>query len=396
MSISSSRPWRVLVVHARYQQRGGEDTVFDTETTLMESAGWQVERLIGHNDELVDLRPDQIALRSVWNQDWARRVRQKVQEFRPDVVHFHNTFPMMSPSVIWAAKGEGVATVQTLHNFRLGCLNGVLFRDGRICTDCLQGSIAQGAARGCYRGRGPSAVAALSTQIHRAIGTYRKAVDRFIVLTEASKELYARMGIPTDRLSLKPNFLFPDPVVNLTKGNFVTFAGRLSIEKGIDVLLQAWRTDPGLPLLKIIGDGPLRNQVETAATKLANLDYLGSKPRDEVTALLSKSRSLVMPSVWFEPCGMVMVEAFAAGTPVVASDFPTIRENAGDAGLFFPPGDPQRLADQVRRALQVDLRQAARRQYEERFSCLASLARLSAIYEEAKAAADSTTCAQRI
>ncbi|RYZ74427.1 MAG: glycosyltransferase [Proteobacteria bacterium] len=384
------KKWRVLVVHGYYQQRGGEDTVFETETAAMEDAGWAVDRLVGRNDDLEGLPKHVLAAKSVWNREWERKVRDRIREFRPEIVHFHNTFPMISPSAIWTAKREGVPVVQTLHNFRLGCLNGVLFRDGEVCTDCLGRTPLLGVRRGCYRGRSASAVAAVGLQTHRLIGTYRHIVDRFIVLTEASKELYLQMGLPAEKLVVKPNFLYPDPPIGSGQGGYAMFAGRLSVEKGIHVLLKTWRSDPRLPLLKIVGDGPVRSDVDAAAKELPNLEVLGARPREEVAELLRGAECLVMPSVWYEGCPMVMVEALASGTPVVASDFPTLRELIGDSGEFFAAGDSAGLSEAIRSNFSHNRRQSARQRHQSLFSAASSLERLGALYAELYVASPNT------
>lgn len=380
---TGNRKWRVLVVHCYYKQRGGEDVVFETETAAMEAAGWEVDRLTGHNDELDQYPAIGQAIRTIWNHDWANRVRQRVRDFHPDVVHFHNTFPLMSPAVLWAAKRQGVAVVQTLHNYRLGCLNGVLFRDSRICTQCVGRAPIAGMVHGCYRGVKPSAVVAGMYALHRSKGTYRKAVDRFVLLTEASIDTYVRMGVPRNKIFVKPNFLHPDPPVGSGCGGYVVFVGRLSVEKGIGVLLEAWRSDQTLPSLKIMGDGPMRSQVEEAVSQLPNVEYLGQQNRETVAATLRGADLLVMPSLWYETCGMVMVEAFASGTPVAASQHPQIAENLGLTGVLFDPRKQASLAGAVRSAIGSRSRSVARQWYEAKYSSASGLMALDALYYQA-------------
>ena len=240
----------MLVVHERYRVRGGEDGVFETECSLLEEAGHKVVRYEKDNRDIPD-RGGRIglALRTIWNQRTYREIRSIIRAEKPDVVHCHNTFPLISPSVYWAAAREGVPVVQTLHNYRLACLNGYLFREGHVCEDCLGRTPWRGVCRRCYRGsRAQSFVAAAMLLVHRLLGTYRRKVTRYIALTDFAKTKFVEAGLPAGKLVVKPNAFAPPAQTRPASDSFsiqhsafsIVYLGRLSPEKGVDILLRAW------------------------------------------------------------------------------------------------------------------------------------------------------------
>ena len=321
---------KVLLVHEHYRRPGGEDQVFADEGWLLESRGHAVVRHTRHNDEVGRTGRLRLAAETVWSRRAAAEVGALIDRERPDVMHCHNTFPLLSPSILHAAARRGVATVQTLHNFRLVCPQAQLLRDGRVCEDCVGKAFAwPGVLHACYRGsRSATAATAALSAAHRALGTWRETVDRFIALTNFSRDLFARAGLPADRIDVKPNFVHPDPGERRGPPNpdgppGVVFVGRLSPEKGVDTLLAAWprvggRTG-GDARLTIIGDGPLGDAVSRAAAADPRILPLGRRPFEEVLDRVAAADLLVMPSVWYETFGRTLIEAFAAGTPVVAS-----------------------------------------------------------------------------
>ena len=394
------RPLRVLVVHNRYRVRGGEDGVYETECRLLEEAGHRVVRYEKTNRDI----PDRggrlgLALRTIWNPRTYREIRAIIREERPDVVHCHNTFPLVSPSVYWAASREGVPVVQTLHNYRLACLDGYLFREGRVCEACLGRAPWRGVRRRCYRGScAQSAVAAATILVHRLLGTYRRKVARYIALTDFAKEKFELAGLPAGKISVKPNAFAPEPAVSrpashvasracdlrpsncdAAGGGRVVYLGRLSPEKGVDVLLRAWalltetgadapmaRPDqaPGGPgaaeprpgpalTCEIVGDGPERGALESLAGALGlsgRVRFLGALPREDALRALDGAALLVFPSLWYEQFAIAPLEAMSLGVPVLASDIAragTIVEE-GATGRFFRAGDPAALADALR------------------------------------------------
>lgn len=346
---------RLLLVHNRYQERGGEDVVFEAEGALLERSGHSVDRLVFDNDSIPGRRHPltsaRLAISTVWSRQSATSVREAVREFRPHVVHFHNTFPLVSPAAYSACKAEGVAVVQTLHNYRLICPNAILFRDGHPCHDCVGRTVPwPGVVHACYRGSRPqSAVVATMLAVHHRRRTWDCDVDVHIALTEFSRRQFIKGGLPEDKLDVKPNFLEPDPGVKTDAGGFFLFVGRLAENKGIDTLLRAWiEGNVQLPL-RIVGDGPLTGLVERAASRSAYISYLGRLPRTSILEQMRAAYALVFPSLWYEPFGLVLIEAMACGLPVIASRLGTMIEIIEDErlGLLFTPADPVDLAAKV-------------------------------------------------
>lgn len=384
---------KIVIVHERYTQPGGEDQVFLDEAALLESRGHTVIRYERHNDELATTGRLRQAVETVWSRRAVAEIDALLKRERPDVMHCHNTFPILSPAVHHAAARRGVATVQTLHNFRLICPQGALRRDGRICEDCVGRTFAAPAVRhACYRGsRAATAATAAMNAAHHALGTWTHVVDRFIALTEFSRDLFVRAGLPGERIEVKPNFVAPDPgpgPAERTGG--ILFVGRLSEEKGVSTLLDAWKQVRGDVRLTIVGDGPLGEDVRAAAAADPRITAAGRRPFEEVLQRVAGAEALVMPSVWYETFGRTLIEAFAAGTPVIASRLGAMAELVTDdeTGVLFPPGDVAALAAAVN-ALQSDparrarLGNAARCAYEAGFTADRNYELLRAIYERA-------------
>lgn len=384
---------KVLMVHNRYQEPGGEDQSFAAEVRLLRGYGHDVQCLVAHNDEIDAQSRVRSAVETIWNQRRHAALTEAVRTFRPDVVHCQNTFARISPAVHWAAKQQGVAVVQSLRNFRLMCVNALLLRDGRVCEDCVDGLLAwRGVVHRCYReDRAASAIVAAMQGVHRLMGTWRNKVDRYVVLTESARDLFTRAGLPAEKLAVKPNFVDPDPGERREEGAYALFVGRLSPEKGVATLLEAWRDLPGVPLT-VVGDGPLRGAVEGAQG--ANLRFLGWRSGDETMKLIRGARLLVQPSVCYETFGRTIVEAFACGVPVIASRLGAMAEivEDGRTGLHFTAGDAADLAAKLRWAWNNPqairrMGNEARRVYQDNYTAERNYQRLIAIYEEAIATA---------
>jgi glycosyltransferase involved in cell wall biosynthesis len=382
----------VLVVHNRYRERGGEDRVVELESALLERNGHTVVRYPVDNRNLDFSSTLALPLLTIWNQKTVTDVRQLVASEHVDVVHVHNTLPLVSPSVYYAARSEHVPVVQTLHNYRLFCPSAQCVRNGRTCTDCLQSSVPWPAIRhACYRGSrmATSAVAAMLVA-HRAAGTWRHAVDTYVTPTAFARNLFVSAGLPGDRIVVKPHFVDPDPGVGEHRGGYALYVGRLSKEKGIETLLDAWSHRPGLPPLTIVGDGPLAPVVEATASRVRKITWLGAQPAAAVPQLMRDAQCLVFPSITFETFGQVVAEAFATGAPVVTSDGGAARElvTQGQTGLLFRSGDPISLATQVA-TLAADAQArgamgaAARARYEQTFTAAANYRALVNIYSAA-------------
>jgi glycosyltransferase involved in cell wall biosynthesis len=380
---------RILSIHNRYQIRGGEDESRESEERLLREMGHDVQAYEENNERVQELGAMKTAMRTVWSQESYRTVKHTLRTSQFDLVHVQNFFPLISPSVYYAAKSEGVPVVQTLRNYRLLCPNGLFFRDGQVCESCVGKSVPYpGVVHGCYRESqmATGAVAAMIS-VHRAMDTWLKMVDVYIALTEFARQKFIASGFPADKIIVKPNFVHPDPGVGQGSGGYALYVGRLSVEKGLDTLLDAWaKLDTPMPL-KIVGEGPLAPQVAALAQRLPQVEWLGRQPIARVHALMGEAKMLVFPSKWYETFGRVAVEAFAKGTPVIASNIGAIAElvEHGSTGLHFQPGNADDLATQVTWALQnpaqlAQMRLAARAEFEAKYTPQENYRRLMEIY----------------
>jgi len=381
---------RVLALYNRYRERGGEDEVFEQEVELLRTRGCRVTAL-DTGIPRVDRLDRRLAAgaRVTWSAEWRKRVFYALREERYDILHVHNWFPSMSPSVVWAGAEAGAGVVVTLHNFRLLCVNALLFRDGRICEDCVGRVPWRGVLYGCYRGRGASAAVGAMLVLHRAIGTWEK-VGRFIALTRFGREKFIEGGLPAERVAVKPNFVDRDPGVGEGRGGYALFVGRLAPHKGVGTLLAAWQRLGGRVPLLVVGDGPMAGYVGKVARRQEAVTYVGRLPRQEVLCLMRSAAFLIFPSEWYEGFPMVIAEAFATGLPVVASDPGGMRElvEPGRAGLLFRPGDSQDLADKVdwlasNPEYVAGMRREARAEYEARYTAGRNYEMLIEIYQRA-------------
>jgi glycosyltransferase involved in cell wall biosynthesis len=380
---------RILSIHNRYQIRGGEDECHAEEVALLRDHGHEVTVYEESNDRVASLNRLHLLAKTVWSQAAYRDVRACLDQQPHDVVHLHNFFPLVSPSVYYAAQAAGVPVVQTLHNYRLLCPNALFFRQGQVCEDCLGKPIPYpGVQHGCYRdSKIASAGVATMLTAHRTLHTWTNQVDLYLALTEFARQKFIEGGLPADKIAVKPNFVTPDPGPGSGSGGYALFVGRLSVEKGLDTLLSAWKQLQGVVPLKIVGDGPLSDQVMAAAQTLPNVEWLGRRSMPEVHALMGEALCLVFPSQWYETFGRVAVEAFAKGTPVIASRIGAIAElvDAGRTGLHFRPGDPDDLVDRLKWMVAnpdavVPMRQAARAEFEANYTAETNYEQLIRLY----------------
>lgn len=382
---------RVVLCHNYYREAGGEDRVFEDESDLLTLNGHDVIQFVRRNTEFSGLQTIAVAAGTVWNRSSAAALRDVVIEQRADVVHFHNWLPQISQGAFYAARRAGAAVVRTMHNYRSTCAQGVLFRDGAVCEECVGAAVGLPAiVHGCYRGSRLATVpvvAALAT--HRALRTDSRAVDATIVLTEFARAKMIAAGLPADRLHVKPNFVVPDPGARPGKGGYFVHIGRLDESKGILTLLDAWRTMKSPPLLKIAGTGPAQEAVEAAAAASPSIEFLGRVPAGDVTGIVGNASFSIMPTLNYEGFPKVIVESFAVGTPVIASNLGSVGEIVDDrrTGLLFPAGDAQALAQAVADAARDSdpdrMRREVRREFVNRYGIDRNYDRLMDIYAEA-------------
>jgi glycosyltransferase involved in cell wall biosynthesis len=378
---------KILTVHNNYRQPGGEEQIFSGESALLEAHGHEVFRYTLDNDDTSTVNPLLLAKNTLWNSTVYRDLRSLIRQEQPEIAHFHNTFPLISPSAYYAAKDEGVAVIQTLHNYRLLCPNALFFRDGRVCEDCLGRFPIPGVVHGCYRNnRRDSAMVAATTSFHTILGTWTKAIDKFIVISQFAMNKFIQGGLPAEKLALKYNFLHSVPEPGEGKGGYAVYVGRLSIEKGLGVLLEAWRRlDRQIPL-KILGDGPMAGLVTEAAREMPEIEWLGRRPSNEVYEIVGNAAFLVFPSEWYETFGQVAIEAFAKGTPVIASNIGAIPELVNQrSGLLFRSSDPTDLAAKIDWLLAhpqalAQMRLTARAEFESKYTAERNYQRLLEIY----------------
>jgi glycosyltransferase involved in cell wall biosynthesis len=347
---------RILQIHNFYQQPGGEDIVLANEEKLLTRHGHEVVQFLLHNDNIAGMSQISLASKTLWNSDAYRAVSQKIEKHGIDVVHAHNTFPLISPAVYYAARAARVPVVQTLHNYRLLCPAATFFRDGALCEDCLGKAFPWPAlAHHCYReSLSASSGTALLISAHRVVRTWATKVNAYIALSNFSRDKFVQGGLPRQRMSVKPNFVMDDPGIGSGNGTgdeqpYVLFAGRLAREKGLHTLLKAWAKLTIPITLKIAGDGPLRGDVEALAQTTRNVQYLGYCARPRVYELMRNAALLVFPSEWYEASPLSVMEAMACGTPVLAADHGSLTEMIvpDQSGWLFPAGDAEALARSI-------------------------------------------------
>ena len=390
------------MVHNYYQQGGGEDVVFLAEQENLRRHGAEVHTFTLSNDSIGGQNPLKTAAQTLWNARVARQLADLVSERGIELVHFHNTFPLVSPAAYWAVRGRGAAVVQTLHNFRLLCAAATLYREqggltgktGRVCEDCVGKLLPLSAVRhSCYRGsRAGSAVVAGMQVAHRLLGSYSRAVDRYIALSESGRRKLIEGGLNAELLSVKPNFLVSDPGLGTGDGGYALFVGRLTPQKGVLTLIEAWKhLGTRLPL-RIVGSGPMLTELQQRATAVMGVEVLGGQSGTDVRALMAGATVLVVPSEGYESFGMVIIEGYACGLPVVASDLSALNSLVQDGvtGRLFRPGDAAHLAQVVGEVLGDParleaMRRAARQSYLAHYTAEINAAQQLDIYRQALA-----------
>jgi glycosyltransferase involved in cell wall biosynthesis len=376
---------RILIAHNAYQQRGGEDSVVEAEMQLLLDNGHVVKLYSRNNKDADGISRVALAGQTFWSNQTRDDIASLIADFKPDVIHVHNTFPLISPSLYWAAAKANVPVVQTLHNFRLFCPQAVFLREGKVCEDCLGHVPWRGVMHGCYRdSKAQSAVLAGMVTVHRAIGTWRNKITRYIALNEFCRQKFIQGGLPAERILIKPNFVDFATQPEACRNGFL-FVGRLSVEKGIETLALAMKQLSHVEL-RVAGTGP----ESLLFDHIAGLQMLGALSADVVRAQMNQSIALVLPSIWYENFPRVLVEAFASGLPVIASRIGALAEliEDGVTGLLFEPSNANDLAAKLTWAQQNpekmrEMGHNARRIYEEKYTAKQNYHQLMAIYDEA-------------
>jgi glycosyltransferase involved in cell wall biosynthesis len=391
---------RIILVHNQYRLSGGEDGVVLREKSILEKAGNDVVTYVRSNRDIDD-RTALGRIRAMHNTVWSRASKTEftsiLSKFRPDIVHVHNTFATISPSIYFACKEGNVPVVQTLHNYRLVCPAATLFRNGKLCHECVGHSPFRGVLHGCYhKSRGQTAVVSAMLETHKLLGTWQNLIHTYIALTVFAREKFVEGGLPASKIVIKPNFLDVDPGPKQGVGDYALFLGRFSPEKGVSTLSESWEILPRNIPLVCVGDGPLRAELEqrACAAGLTNISFLGQKSQEEVMVLLKGARFLVLPSEWPEQFPLVVVEAFGCGLPVVCSNAPSLDSIVldGVTGLIFRAADREDLCEKVQFAwehpdLMFQYGQNARQEYEAKYCASKNLTMLMDIYAAASPAA---------
>jgi glycosyltransferase involved in cell wall biosynthesis len=384
---------KVLLGHNFYRSTApsGEDAVYRNERALLERHLEVIpyERFNDEIDESTLGKKIALALDGAWSKSTYQDVSALIKKARPDIAHFHNTFPQISPSAYGACRDNGVPVVQTLHNFRFICPGGLLLRDSRPCEDCVGTTLLPALRHRCYRGSLP-ATSALVWMLgrNRWRGTYQTMVNRYIALTEFAASRLVAGDLPKHRISIKPNFAPGLSIPGTGDGGYAVYTGRLSVEKGVRTLLSAWKLLPGVPL-KILGDGPLRPELEqfTTQEKLP-VEFLGFCNRDTVMNVVGRAAAQIVPSECYEGFPLAVVEAYACGTPVIASQIGSLEEIVKDGvtGVKFEPGNSCDLAAKVHAlwsnaAQRSALRRSTRDTFEKKYTEERNVKTLMAIYD---------------
>jgi glycosyltransferase involved in cell wall biosynthesis len=387
---------KVLHAHNYYLQPGGEDTAFTTEVALLRDHGQDVTEYVEYNRQTKYLGRIPMALQTMWSWPTYRRLRETLHREQPDLVHFHNTFPLISPSAYDACRSLSIPVIQSLDNPRLLCPSANFYRNGRLCQDCLgKTPPIPGVFHHCYHNSFlQTAVVASMLTIHRWLRTWQTKVDFYLVATKFYRRKFIDGGLPSKKIVVKPHFLFPDPEFRPADqhGDYALYIGRLDPEKGIRTMLEAWKRLPGIPV-KIRGEGRLESEVQQwiEENKGSGMELIERRSKEELTKLIRNARFLVWPSQGFyETFGYVAVECFACGVPVLASRIGVQEEIVLEniTGLLFNPGDPGDLSAKIRWAwdhpVEMDeMGKNARREYEARYTAEENYPKLMEIYRQA-------------
>jgi glycosyltransferase involved in cell wall biosynthesis len=384
----------ILVIHNHLRPPSGENSVFEAEKAMLAQHGLELisyERSNHEVERYSTSRKIALPLYVVWSAKSYKEISDLIRRDNPDIAHFHNTFPLISPSAYYACKEQGVPVVQTLHNHRLFCPGGYFLRDGALCRDCVEKGLWCSVKNACYHdSKAQTAWLSAMLYIHRKLGTWTNKVDCYVTLTNFAKELYRSAGLPQEKIVVKPNFVHDLRSYMREPESFGMFIGRLGVEKGVETLLHALGKN-SRPSFKLVGDGPMKSMLEGLKKKLnlENIEFCGFKPKEDTLSMLGRASFFVLPSICYEGFPMVVLEAMSLGKPVITTNLGGLPEiiKDGYSGFIVPPGDIDALADKMEiltkdRDLCKRLGQNARREYEEKYTPEKNYRMLMDIYNE--------------
>ncbi len=383
---------KILIAHNAYLQRGGEDFVFEQEVKLLESRGHEVFILKEDNARIRDMSTADLVSATIWNHRAYDLTSELIVRNQIEVMHIHNFFPLLSPSIFKAADSKGVAIVFTAHNFRLLCLNALLLRDGKDCHDCVRaGNFIPGIIHRCYRDSlSASAISAISLSFHKVAQTITATTDRIIALNPDAAEELARGGIDKSIIHIRRNSVFSYDSAGAGSGNYVCYAGRLAPEKGIETMIEAWLSMYNVIPLRVAGGGPLEHEIEDLCKSCPDVKYDGWLQEADLLDRLGEARLLIFPTLCKETCPIIVLQSLACGTPVLISDNCSMAQEivASGSGSTFKSGNPTSLAQMARALFDDDkklasMREAARNFFLRNFSAGTSYDSLMQVYREA-------------
>jgi len=389
---------KILFIHNKYKQFGGEDVAVEMETSILIEKGHAVRTVFFDNMPIRgSLSKIKSAFQSVYNFSSARKISKIILEFKPDIIHIHNLFFIASPSVLYAASKHKIPVVLTLHNYRLICSNALLVRKNQVCELCIHKKFPMyGIKYKCYKNSAiETALVTFITGIHKSISTWKQKVTTYIVSNEFSRSrlLNSSLQLPADKIVAKSNFV-ADPGEGLAsdREDFFLFAGRIAKEKGVHVLLEAFARLPDRKII-IIGDGPEKEFLQNEFGSYNNIHFSGQLDRTAVLETMKKCKAFICPSIWYEVTPFTNFEAFATGTPVIASRLGSMIDTIRDGydGLHFTAGDANDLRQKVELFIQQteknsDYYRNARRSYLETYQPDVHYRAIMKIYENAIAA----------
>lgn len=342
---------KILQAHNFYQLSGGEDTVVANEKQLLEEKGHMVIPYYKHNNQLSGSFVEKLKLinNTTWSKTTFNEVDKLIQETKPDICHVHNFLPLISPSIYDACIKNGVPVVQTLHNYRLICSNGLFSREGRICEDCLNKSPMGSVMKKCYRNSIPQTYMVANMLLkHNKKGTWSNKVDRFICMTEFAKRKFIEHGLPEKKLTVKPNFVSDNnSLVNEKKEDYLVYVGRLEKEKGVDLLLKV--AQHLTTKIKVLGEGNLSSKL----SQVTAFEVIGKTDHAETMNYIAKAKALLFPSTLYEGMPMTVLEAFSVKTPVIATKIGAMKSmiEHQKTGLLFQLNSESAFLETIKFAL---------------------------------------------